>query len=114
MIYKIGQKVYFHDPDNNISSGIYEVIASVTVGIVLLKNDYTETEAYLHEIKPLDNIYVCKNCNSANIQQRGWYNINDNSMKVTDIIDDECYYCENCDEIINEYPQKYKEYESKN
>lgn len=35
-------------------------------------------------------------------------------MKVTDIIDDECYYCENCDEIINEYPQKYKEYESKN
>lgn len=37
MIYKIGQKVYFQDPDNNISSGIYEVIAGVTVDIVLLK-----------------------------------------------------------------------------
>ena len=51
MKYKIGDKVYWNDPDNGICSGIYEVTGIHLDCIYYLKNEFgSETEALEEEL----------------------------------------------------------------
>lgn len=50
MKYKIGDTVYWTDPDNNISNGYYKVIKIINKEIVYIKNEYSEAEVYIHEL----------------------------------------------------------------
>ena len=41
-------------------------------------------------------VYVCRNCNSDNVQTRAWVSPNNNNEFVDEIDDDEMGWCEDC------------------
>ncbi len=54
MKFNEGDEVYWTDPDNNISSGLYKIIeCTVKDGdytIYLISNGHSEVEVYQHEL----------------------------------------------------------------
>lgn len=54
---KIGNKVFWHDPDCGLSDGEYQVMdAPVEIeddSIILIASDYSEAEVYPAELSPL-------------------------------------------------------------
>ena len=50
MKYKIGNEVYWTDPDNNISSGYYKVVKIMNDEIYLIDNGFSEAEVFEHEL----------------------------------------------------------------
>ena len=50
MKFKIGQKVYWNDPDQNISSGYYNII-NIKGEILIISNRHTVAGVYAHELR---------------------------------------------------------------
>jgi len=48
--YNIGDEVYWTDPDNNISSGYYEIIEVINDKIYYIANATSESEVFEHEL----------------------------------------------------------------
>jgi hypothetical protein len=47
---KIGDEVYWNDPDDGLTSDHYKIKEFLTDDIVLLINNHAETEAFIHEL----------------------------------------------------------------
>ena len=50
MDYKIGDEVFWNDPDEGKTSAYYAIAEFLTDDIVLLKNNISETEAFIKEL----------------------------------------------------------------
>jgi len=50
-LYSIGDEVFWIDPDNDISSGYYKVVAVIGKGIYLISNGTSEAEVFEHELR---------------------------------------------------------------
>lgn len=48
--FNINDEVYWVDPEG-ITSAYYKIIKFINDEIVLLKNDFSETEAFIHELR---------------------------------------------------------------
>lgn len=46
----IGDEIYWNDPDDGLTSDHYTIKEFLSGDIVLLINDHSETEAFLHEL----------------------------------------------------------------
>ena len=55
---KKGEKVYWTDPDDGHSSGIYTVVETPTDDITLILSEYSEAEVLHHEIQPV-KLFLC-------------------------------------------------------
>ena len=47
---KIGDEVFWNDPDDGLTSNYYKIKQFLTDNIVLLANENSETEAFIHEL----------------------------------------------------------------
>jgi rubrerythrin len=101
MIYQVGQKVFWNDPDDGQTSAIYEIVQQLDDEIVLLRNEHSETGAYLHELSHLDEVYMCKECGGFDIEELMWCTVN---KKINEI--KECgpdgYYCNSCEKSFDD------------
>lgn len=54
---KVGAQVRWNDPENGLSSGVYEIICTPEVieddSIILIASDYSEAEVYPNELEPI-------------------------------------------------------------
>nr|WP_239449003.1 hypothetical protein [Mediterranea sp. An20] len=54
---KIGNKVFWHDPDGGLSDGVYQVVDVPEEieedSIILIASDYSEAEVFAAELSPL-------------------------------------------------------------
>jgi len=48
--FKVGDEVYWTDPDDDISSGYYKVIAVINRGIYYISDGTSEAEVFEHEL----------------------------------------------------------------
>ena len=65
--------------------------------------------------KTIRTLWLCSNCGSDRVQQKAWVDLNENSIdwdSSSDLIDDEDYYCQDCEEhlapITQDVPVKKK------
>ena len=120
MIFQIGQQIYWDDPDDGAASGIY-TIQSINEDDILISNKYSEAEVQTHELIHLDDLYMCHECGSLDIEEKMWCSINRKTNVITDAVDDDCYFCNTCNQIYHKYPlnvganiNKLKDYEQYN
>jgi DNA-directed RNA polymerase subunit RPC12/RpoP len=102
MEFKIGQKVFWNDPDHGNSSGVYDLVEYIDDESALVKNEVSEAEVYLHELMHLDDVYVCRECNSTNIEELMWCTVNQKVNVIADSGPYDQYYCNDCDKRFND------------
>lgn len=51
---KVGDEVYWNDPDNGYSSGIYTIQEIEHADMIKLVCDGSEAEVFLHELRPIE------------------------------------------------------------
>lgn len=114
MIFQEGEKVFWNDPEDGISSGVYEIISKVDddYDSVLIRNEHSEAEVFISELMKLEDTYVCNECGSFDIEELGWYAVNTRNMKFTDVGPGEEYWCNSCQEKHYGSPKSGKEYHS--
>lgn len=49
-MFDIGDEVYWNDPDDGLSSGVYKIIRVTSENTVYISNDTSEAEVYIHEL----------------------------------------------------------------
>lgn len=100
MIFQEGEKVFWNDPEDGISSGVYEIISKVDddYDSVLIRNEYSETEVFISELMKLDDVYVCRECGSFDIEELAWCTVNTPEIKFADAGPGEEYWCNTCQE----------------
>ena len=114
MEFKIGEKVFWNDPDLGKSSGIYDIVEYINDESALIKNEFSEAEVYVHELMHIDDVYVCMECKSPDIEELMWCTVN---QKINVIVDsgplDE-YYCVDCDKHYDVSPKNLGELQNEN
>jgi hypothetical protein len=115
MIFKVGQRVYWNDPAEE-TSGVYVLTEIISddidnATIVRITNEYSEAEVFTHELLWLDEVYVCNNCAGFNLEHLVWTKLNDRKVIITDVYDEDKYFCVDCGETHHSTPTRYLDYE---
>ena len=117
MIFKVGQRVYWNDPAEE-TSGVYVLTEIINDGIdygnlilVRITNEYSEAEVFTHELLSLDAVYVCNNCGGFNLEHVIWAKLNEPRVIMTDVYDEDKYFCVDCGETHHCTPTRYLDYE---
>ena len=50
MKYKVDDEVYWNDPDEGISSGVYRIVKVMSEEIYLIADEHSEHEVFEHEL----------------------------------------------------------------
>lgn len=114
MIWKEEEKVFWSDPDDGQSSGVYTIVNQINDENVLIKSEHSEAEVPMHELMKLDEVYVCKECSSFDIEELMWCKLNSRKHIITDVSSEDRYYCNDCEEVHYTMPMPYLEYLTKN
>ena len=51
MKFNMGDEVYWNDPDDNISSGYYNIVNILGKDMYYIKNAHSEAEVFEHELE---------------------------------------------------------------
>lgn len=93
------KKVVWIDPDSE-TSAIFEVVKDDDESL-FLKNDFTELEAFPHEIQSLEDTYCCSVCGCIDIQEQGWFFVNKQGpIEITDMVENGRIWCPSCNSRV--------------
>jgi hypothetical protein len=92
---KVSQIVAWIDPTSE-SSGMFTVIKKYAEH-VLLKNSASEIEAPYHELQLLEDTYCCPSCGNIDIEEQGWFYVNNPNTVINDMVEESPIWCSMCD-----------------
>lgn len=108
MIFQVGQKVFWSDPAGE-TSDVYTISKIIDDDTVLVTNEHSEAEVYISELMHLDEVYVCKECKSFDIEELMWCKLNTRKSVITDVAANEQYFCNDCEHVYDSMPKPYLE-----